>query len=270
MNYLNSQFESKISDVLILGAGFSGLAAAALSPVLETSTTGSSKQADDVGGTWRENTYPGCACDIPSPLYSFSFNQNPDWRELFAHRSKRSSTICATPASKLRITERIRFGTTVTGADWDENAGLWHVHTASGEHTGHRFRPWGCCTTQTTPRFRLENFDGPVFHSAHWDHSVNLDGKRVALIGTGASAIQFVPLVDKAAELMLFQRTAPCFPPKFNRKFSREERDEMRRNPIKRWYRRARLFWIHEKRAKGFVSDICRWDRHKKPGKADP
>ena len=98
-----------------------------------------------------------------------------------------------------------------------------------------------------------------MFHSAQWDHSVNLHDKRVAVIGTGASAIQFVPaIVDQTAQMTLFQRTAPWIVPKYNRKFSDDERDEMRRHPIKRWYRRARLFWIHEKRARGFVSDTSK------------
>ncbi|GAB2627458.1 NAD(P)/FAD-dependent oxidoreductase [Prescottella soli] len=261
MTSVNIQDDSTRTDVLILGAGFSGLAAAAMISRAGGFEYLILEQADDVGGTWRENTYPGCACDIPSPLYSFSFRQNPDWRHLFAPQNEILDYLRDTSA-ELRITERIRFGTTVTGADWDEEDGSWVVHAAGGSVFRARFlvSAMGVLHHANYPSLPgIEDFQGPVFHSAHWDHSVDLDGKRVAVVGTGASAIQFVPaIVDRTSQLAVFQRTAPWIVPKFNRAFGEDEREEMRRNPIKRWYRRARLFWIHEKRARGFVSDASK------------
>ncbi|GAA4478429.1 NAD(P)/FAD-dependent oxidoreductase [Rhodococcus olei] len=257
----NTQQDSTRTDVLVLGAGFSGLAAAAMISRVGGLDYLILEQGDDVGGTWRENTYPGCACDIPSPLYSFSFRQNPDWRHLFAPQQEILQYLRDTSA-ELRITERIRFGTKVTGAAWDEQDASWTVDTEDGAVFRARFlvSAMGILHHASYPDLPgIENFDGPVFHSAHWDHSVDLDGKRVAVVGTGASAIQFVPaIVDRTATLALFQRTAPWIVPKFNRAFPEGEREQMRRNPIKRWYRRARLFWIHEKRARGFVSDTSK------------
>lgn len=256
-----TQSNSSRTDVLILGAGFSGLAAAATISRAGGLDYLILEQGDDVGGTWRENTYPGCACDIPSPLYSFSFRQNPDWRHLFAPQQEILDYLRDTSA-ELRITERVRFGTTVTGADWDEQDSTWTVEAADGSVFRARFlvSAMGLLHHASYPKLAgLENFQGEVFHSAHWNHSCDLEGKKVAVVGTGASAIQFVPaIVDQTAKLTLFQRTAPWIAPKFNRAFSEEEREEMRRNPIKRWNRRARLFWIHEKRAKGFVSDTSK------------
>lgn len=258
MTSASSGATSTRTDVLILGAGFSGLAAAAMLSRAGRHDYLILEQGDDVGGTWRENTYPGCACDIPSPLYSFSFRQNPDWRHLFAGQPEILEYLRDTSAA-LRITERIRFGTTVISADWDDSDKHWVVRTADGTVRHARFlvSAMGVLHHPNMPKLPgIENFQGPVFHSAHWDHSAELQGKRVAVIGTGASAIQFVPaIVGRTAKLAVFQRTAPWIVPKFNRSFTEDERKQMRRNPIKRWYRRARLFWIHEQRAAGFVSD---------------
>ncbi len=253
--------DSTWTDVLVLGAGFSGLAAAASIARAGELDYLILEQGDDVGGTWRENTYPGCACDIPSPLYSFSFRQNPDWRHLFAPQQEILQYLRDTSA-ELRITERIRFGTRVVGADWNEQDGSWTVTVEDGSTFRARFlvSAMGILHHASYPQIPgLDDFDGPVFHSADWDHTCDLEGKRVAVIGTGASAIQFVPaIVDETAGLTLFQRTAPWIVPKVNRVFSEEDREEMRRNPIKRWHRRASLFWTHEKRAKGFVSDTSK------------
>ncbi|MRH87914.1 FAD-dependent oxidoreductase [Nocardia sp. SYP-A9097] len=246
------------TDVLILGAGFSGLAAAAMLSRAGRLDYVILEQGNDVGGTWRENTYPGCACDIPSPLYSYSFRQNPDWRYLFAGQPEILRYLRDT-GRELGITEHIRFNTTVISADWDENDRLWAVRTADGAMWQARFlvSAMGVLHHAANPKLPgIENFQGSVFHSANWDHSCDLTDKRVAVVGTGASAIQFVPaIVDRTAQLSVFQRTAPWIVPKFNRAFTEDERKQMRRNPFKRWRRRARLFWIHEQRAAGFVSD---------------
>lgn len=245
-------------DVLIIGAGFSGLAAAAKISRHTTCSYIVVEQGDDVGGTWRENTYPGCACDIPAPLYSFSFAQNPDWKQLFATQPEIFDYLRRT-SSRLGITDNIRFNTTVTSAAWDETANRWQVSTADGAKFTARFlvNAVGVLHHPSIPSLPgVEHFAGPVFHSATWNHDVDLKDKRVAVIGTGASAIQFVPAIaDTVAELTVIQRTPPWILPKFDRRFSNEERQRMRHSPLSLWKRRARLFWVHEKRAKGFLGD---------------
>jgi cation diffusion facilitator CzcD-associated flavoprotein CzcO len=245
-------------DVLIIGAGFSGLAAAAKISRHTTCSYIVVEQGDDVGGTWRENTYPGCACDIPAPLYSFSFAQNPDWKQLFATQPEIFDYLRRT-SSRLGITDNIRFNTTVTSAAWDETANRWQVSTADGAKFTARFlvNAVGVLHHPSIPSLPgVEHFAGPVFHSATWNHDVDLKDKRVAVIGTGASAIQFVPAIaDTVAELTVIQRTPPWILPKFDRSFSNEERQRMRHSPLSLWKRRARLFWVHEKRAKGFLGD---------------
>ncbi|WP_280256212.1 flavin-containing monooxygenase [Nocardia wallacei] len=198
-------------SVIIIGAGFGGLGMA-----LELQRNGFGaftilERAADLGGVWRENTYPGAACDVPSPLYSFSFEPRPDWPHRYSGRGDIHDYLRAI-ADKHRLLERIRFGAEVTEAAFDEATGRWTVRTADGaDYTADVV----VSAVGQLSRPRLpdipgrETFAGPAFHSAQWDHSVELTGKRVAVIGTGASAIQFVPAIQpEVARLTLFQRTA--------------------------------------------------------------
>ena len=247
-------------DVLIIGAGFSGLGVAALLDRAGVRSFRILEEATDLGGTWRDNTYPGCACDIPSPLYSFSFDQKADWTRLFAPQPEILSYLH--DVSRRRgLTDRTRFGTRVASAEWDEAAATWEVVTEAGERFRSRFlvTAVGALHHPVIPALSgAATFRGPAFHSADWDHGVDLTGKRVAVIGTGASAIQFVPeIVDQVAELAVFQRTAPWILPKVDRALDARAR---RFSPY-RWYQRQRLFWIHENRAAGFVRDQARMDR---------
>jgi len=241
-------------DVLIIGAGFSGLCVARglrrrgfSFRILE--------RAGDVGGTWRDNTYPGCACDIPSPLYSFSFAQRAGWTRLFP-RQPEILDYLRDFAARRRLLEHIRFGAEVTGARWDERSGTWSVTEADGSRHVARavVSAIGALAVPSVPRLPgLDTFAGPTMHSATWDHDLDLRGKRVAVIGTGASAIQFVPqIVDRVAHLTLVQRTPPWIVPKLDLPFS-DRRRLWRRFPPYRWYDRARMFWIHEARRKGFT-----------------
>jgi cation diffusion facilitator CzcD-associated flavoprotein CzcO len=241
-------------DVLIIGAGFSGLCVARglrrrgfSFRILE--------RAGDVGGTWRDNTYPGCACDIPSPLYSYSFAQRAGWTRLFP-RQPEILDYLRDFASRRRLLEHIRFDTEVTGARWVEATGTWEVTTAAGERHVARavVSAIGALHVPATPRLPgLDTFAGPTMHSATWDHGLDLRGKRVAVIGTGASAIQFVPrIVDQVEHLTLFQRTPPWIVPKRDVPFTGRQRLLRRLAPC-RWYGRARLFWMHESRRKGFT-----------------
>jgi cation diffusion facilitator CzcD-associated flavoprotein CzcO len=245
-------------DVVIVGAGISGLAAAAKISQSTRCTYVILEKGNELGGTWRDNTYPGCACDIPAPLYSFSFLQNPEWRQLFATQPEILDYL-HDASRRLGICEHIRLHTTVSSADWDATADRWQVTTLDGRRYSSRYlvNAVGILHHPLTPQLAgMDRFDGPVFHSSQWDHTVELAGKKVAVVGTGASAIQFVPaIVDTVAELTVFQRTPPWIVPKRNRQFSAADRARVRRNPLARWRRRARLFWAHEKRVKGFLGD---------------
>ncbi|MGO4202196.1 flavin-containing monooxygenase [Rhodococcus sp. TAF43] len=244
-------------SVLIIGSGFSGLAIAAKLEDAGISDWLILEHADRVGGTWRDNTYPGCACDIPSPLYSYSFDQNPNWSHLFAPQPEILEYL-ETFAHRRGLTGRIRFGRRVSAAEWDERRQAWTVTTANGERyeythlvsaVGLLHRP----KTLAIPG--LENFTGTAFHSAQWNHDYDLTGKRIAVIGTGASAIQFVPAIaDQVASMTIFQRSAPWIMPKADRPFDEDEKRKLRRFPFLKWYRRARLYWQHEERAEGFTN----------------
>ncbi|OBF17450.1 hypothetical protein A5725_24120 [Mycobacterium kubicae] len=245
-------------DVVIIGAGFSGLAAAAKISRLTRCSFVILEKSDDVGGTWRDNTYPGCACDIPAPLYSFSFLQNPEWRELFATQPEILRYL-QEATRRLGLAEKILFNTTVSGAHWDSTSNVWRLSARDGRQFTARYvvNAVGLLHHPAIPQLAgREEFGGPMFHSAQWDHGVDLRGKRVAVIGTGASAIQFIPaIVDRVSELTVFQRTPPWILPKKNRRFSEVERASVRDSALACWRRRARLFWIHEKRVKGFLGD---------------
>lgn len=202
--------------VVVIGAGLSGVATvehlrrAGIDDVLVL------EKATRVGGTWRENTYPGCGCDVPSALYSFSFAPNPEWRRLFARQPEIQAYVESTVES-LGLGSRIRLGTEVLDAAWDDERRRWVVTTDRGVVTAQfLISAAGPITEPTIPDVEgLDAFPGAVFHSGRWDHDVDLTGKRVAVIGTGASAIQFVPEIQgRVASLHLFQRTASWVVPK--------------------------------------------------------
>jgi cation diffusion facilitator CzcD-associated flavoprotein CzcO len=169
------------------------------------------EKADRLGGTWRDNSYPGAACDVPSHLYSYSFAPKADWSRKFAEQPEILGYLerCA---EEHRLHAHLRFGVADEGATWDEGAGVWRVHTR-GEEILARVLISACgqLGRPAIPALSgAETFAGPAFHSARWDHQVDFTGKRVAVVGTGASAIQFVPrIAENAAHVTLFQRTPP-------------------------------------------------------------
>jgi cation diffusion facilitator CzcD-associated flavoprotein CzcO len=245
-------------EVIIVGAGFSGLGVAARLERAGIRSYRILEAADDLGGAWRDNTYPGCACDIPSPLYSYSFDQKPDWSSLFAPQPEILGYLHDV-ARKRGLYEHIRLGTRVQSATWDARWSRWTVRVTSGARYRARFLVLavGPLHHPVIPELRgIETFRGPTFHSAAWRHDVDLAGRKVAVIGTGASAIQFVPAIaDRVAELNVFQRTPPWILPKADRPFDARHRRLARSFPPYRWKVRQQLFWIHEKRATGFVAD---------------
>jgi cation diffusion facilitator CzcD-associated flavoprotein CzcO len=241
-------------DVVVIGAGVSGLCiahhlqrAGFCYRVLE--------QARDIGGTWRDNTYPGCGCDIPAPLYSFSFAQRANWSRLFATQPEILDYLHEV-AARHDVIRNIDFATRVTSARWQDSRQCWTVQTSSGTVLECRYLV-SATGLLRRPRYPdiagRTRFAGNAFHSARWDDSVALRGKRVAVIGSGASAIQFVPRIAPDVEqLTLFQRTPGWVVPKADRMFSGPQQ-QLRRFAPYRWYTRARLFWIHERRVNGFV-----------------
>jgi cation diffusion facilitator CzcD-associated flavoprotein CzcO len=236
--------------VAIIGAGFGGLGLAILLKragidfvILE--------KGSDLGGTWRDNVYPGAACDVPSPLYSFSFERRTDWSHRFAEQREILGYLRGC-ADKHRLREHIRFGTEVLEAHHD---GGWLIRTTEGELRADVLV--SACGQLNRPAFPdlpgLGSFQGTVFHSARWNHDHDLTGERVAVIGTGASAIQFVPHVAaQAARLHVFQRTAPYVIPKPDVAYGPDALT--RRFPLLHDLDRLRTYLILESRALGFVS----------------
>lgn len=245
-------------DVLIVGSGFSGLGLAARLDRAGIRSFRILEAADDIGGTWRDNTYPGCGCDIPSPLYSFSFDQKADWSRLFADQPEILEYL-RDVARRRGLIEHTWFGQRVERARWNETDARWEVVTADGSRHRARFlvSAVGPLHHPSYPDLPgVDDFGGPAFHSATWRHDVDLRGKRVAVVGTGASAIQFVPAIaGEVEQLTVFQRTPPWIVPKADRPFDARHRRLAGVFPPYRWWVRWRLFWIHENRAAGFVTD---------------
>ena len=236
------------TPIAILGTGFSGLGAAIRLKQAGIDDFVVLERAADVGGTWRDNSYPGCQCDIPSHLYSFSFAPNPDWShtyspqpEIFAYLRR-----CA---ERFGIVPHIRFNHDVTGMEWDEEAGLWQIRTSAGDLTAQTviLGPGPLSEPRLPDIPGVEDFEGTSFHSARWDHEHDLTGERVAVIGTGASSIQFVPRIQPhVGELQLYQRTPPWIAPHSNRRVTRAERLLYRRFPALQRLARGSVYAMRE------------------------
>ncbi|MBD0229422.1 NAD(P)/FAD-dependent oxidoreductase, partial [Acinetobacter baumannii] len=211
-----TQEVAHIYDTFIVGAGISGLAAAIKLNEAGLTNFKIIEKASRVGGTWRENTYPGCGCDVPSALYSYSFAPSAKWSHLFARQPVILSYL-EDVSREFDIESLIEFNTELLKAEWDNVKNVWKLETSSGLYiTKTVLFATGPITEAQIPRLEgLDTFTGEMFHSAKWNHDYDLTGKRIAVIGTGASAIQFVPQIQpKAKELFVFQRTAPWVLPK--------------------------------------------------------
>ncbi|WP_409493352.1 flavin-containing monooxygenase [Amycolatopsis sp. cmx-11-12] len=241
--------------VVIVGTGFSGLGQAIQLEKAGISDYVILEKADEVGGTWRDNSYPGCACDVQSHMYSFSYEQNPDWSRSFSPAPEIFQYL-KDVTDKYRLRDKIRFGVELTGADWDETTRRWHVHTKAGRTIEAQFvvsGVGGLHIPQVPKLPGIEKFKGQTWHSAQWNHEYDLRGKKVAVVGTGASAIQFVPeIAPEVTELTLFQRTPPWIMPKPDHAMPGWAKTAFRRIPgMQRLYRNA-LYWFLEARAIGF------------------
>jgi cation diffusion facilitator CzcD-associated flavoprotein CzcO len=252
--------------IFVLGAGFAGLGAAIkLDEAGETDFLVVDK-GDSVGGTWRDNTYPGAACDVPSQLYSFSFAPNTEWSRSFSPQPEIHAYLQQV-AEDAGVLDRFRFGVTVEEAAWDEQDQVWQVTTSAGTVTADLVisGSGGLSEPRLPDIAGIESFQGEIFHSARWNHDYDLTGKRVAVIGTGASAIQIVPeIAPKIGHLDVYQRTAPWVIPRHDREYTRLERLAFRHVPLfQRAYRTA-IYWARE----GFVPAFTWQPKLAAPAKA--
>jgi cation diffusion facilitator CzcD-associated flavoprotein CzcO len=234
--------------VLVVGAGFAGLGAAIKLAEAGIDDYLVIDKGDDVGGTWRDNTYPGAACDVPSQLYSFSFALNPDWSETYSPQPEIQAYIQKV-AHTSGVLDHFRFRTTFEDARWDEALQQWHVTTSAGDVTADVVvAAAGALSAPKLPDIDgIDSFAGEVFHSAEWNHDYELAGKRVAVIGTGASAIQIVPEIAKeVAHLDVYQRTAPWILPRLQRPYSRAEKFAFRHVPGAQRVARTGIYWLLE------------------------
>ena len=267
------RYRPDMTGIVIVGAGFGGIGMAIALKKAGFHDFVILEKSDDLGGTWHHNQYPGCACDVPSPLYSYSFELNPAWSRLFAPQQEiwEYLRMCA---RKYGVDEHIRYGRTVERMDWDDEARRWDITTSqnSGEGRGAAGRDTGAGRGESyraravvsaggalhLPSYPgipgAGRFGGPSFHSAQWDRSLDLEGKRIAVIGTGASAIQFIPEIAKrVGHLDVFQRTPPWVHPRPDAPIPARLRDTFEVFPVTARMSRDAIYLAMEARALGFA-----------------
>lgn len=241
--------------VLVIGSGFSGIGLGHRLLQERFRDFVILERSDRVGGVWNLNTYPGCQCDVPSHLYSFSFAPNPNWTRTYSSQPEIRDYLESCVES-FGLTSYIRTGVEVAHAAWDEDRMLWEVETSEG--------PWtaqivvGAVGPLTEPKLPkvpgIDTFTGEIMHSARWNHDVDLTGKRVASIGTGASAIQYVPqIADQVSELFVYQRSAPWIMPHDQRDITDAERAKFRSDPKAQKRERDKVYLSKEALILGFV-----------------
>ncbi len=242
-------------DHLVIGAGFAGLCTAIkLAEAGEDDFLVIEKDAG-IGGTWRANTYPGAACDVPSQLYSFSFAPNPSWSMSFSPQPEIEAYI-RTVAEESGTLDRFAFDTELTDARWHDADQRWHVTTTRGEIVAKTLisGSGGLSVPKMPDIDGIETFQGEVFHSARWNHDVDLTGKRVAIIGTGASSIQIVPSIQPDVEhLDVYQRTAPYVIPRNEHRYSGVEQLLFKTVPGLQRALRTGIYVARELYVPGFV-----------------
>lgn len=241
--------------IIIVGSGFSGLGIA-----IRLSQQGQQdylvlERGNDVGGTWRDNTYPGAACDVPSQLYSYSFALNPNWTRSFSKQPEIQRYIQGV-ADKYNVRDKHVFGADMTGAQWNAETARWDIQTSQGAFTADiLISAVGALCEPNLPDIKgINEFQGEIFHSARWDHDADLTGKRVAVIGTGASAIQIVPSIAKqVAHLDVYQRTAPWLLPRGDRPYLGVEKLAFKHIPGFQAASRAAIYAIRETQVVGLA-----------------
>ena len=243
-------------EVTIVGTGFSGIAMAIALRQAGIDSFVLLEKGDDVGGTWRENQYLGCACDVPSHLYSFSFAPNPNWSRMYSSQPE-IWDYARRVTEQFQLRAHIRFNTAMASARFEESSATWLVETSDGATIRSRVlvAGMGALSHPSLPNIPgIESFRSQSFHSQQWNHDVDLAGKRVAIIGTGASAIQIVPqIASKVKSLQLFQRTPPWIIPRLDREISNLERRLFRCLPFTQRLYRWWIYWKLEIRVLGFT-----------------
>jgi len=221
--------------IAIIGAGFAGIGMAIQLKKAGIESFTLFERGDEIGGTWRDNTYPGAACDVPSHVYSFSFEPNPNWSRAFAESSEIQAYLLGV-VEKWNLRPHLRLQTAIVSAVFDERAGRWTLTTGGGETVTARvvISAVGGLVDPAAPDITgLERFTGARFHTARWNHQYDLAGKRVAVIGTGASAVQVVPsIAPVVGHLSVFQRTPGWVMPKHDRRFTPATKRFLARHPL--------------------------------------
>jgi cation diffusion facilitator CzcD-associated flavoprotein CzcO len=244
-------------EILIIGTGFAGIGMGVKLRALGITDFAILERADGVGGTWRDNHYPGAACDVESLLYSFSFEQNPRWSRMFAEQAEILEYLNHV-TDKYGVRPHIRFGCHVESATWNERRSAWRVDLADGRSFNGKVlvAASGGLSRPALPEVAGQSeFRGAQFHTARWNRDFDLAGKTVAVVGTGASAIQVVPAIaPKVKALKLFQRTPPWIMPKPDRAFSRLEQRVFAALPFTQQLARDAIRWRLESRVLGFVA----------------
>ncbi|MEV6278221.1 NAD(P)/FAD-dependent oxidoreductase [Nocardia sp. NPDC051832] len=243
------------AKTIIIGSGFAGLGLA-----IRLSQQGRTdylvlERGSDVGGTWRDNTYPGAACDVPSHLYSYSFALNPNWTRSFSKQGEIQQYIRSV-AERYNVLDKHLFNCDVTSARWNTETSLWEIESSQGSFTADTVvSAVGALCEPALPDIKgINEFEGEVFHSARWNHDADLTGKRVAIIGTGASAIQIVPAIAaKVGHLDVYQRTAPWLLPRMDRPYLAPERFAFKHIPGVQRLSRAAIYAARETQVVGLA-----------------
>ncbi|MFE6389940.1 flavin-containing monooxygenase [Nocardiopsis dassonvillei] len=243
--------------VAVIGSGFAGIGMAVRLKQAGLKDFVVLERADGIGGTWRDNSYPGAACDVPSHLYSFSFAPNPHWSRSFSPQPEIHDYM-ERVAGEYGVREHVRPDHDMRSAHWEPEGNRWRIETNRGTVTAQfLISAAGPLADPSYPDIKgLDTFEGTMFHSAAWDHDHDLTGRRIAVIGTGASAIQFVPRIQpKAGRLTLFQRTAPWVMFRHDRDITRLERWLYRNVPLTQQIARKSIYWGRETYVLGFAKN---------------
>lgn len=245
-------------EVAIIGAGFAGLGAAIRLLQAGRKSFVVFERAAEIGGTWRDNTYPGCACDVPSHLYSFSFAPNPNWSRTYSPQPEILAYL-KNCVEQYDLQSYIHYQTEIVCTEWIEEAAHWQLTTSTGEVTTAHVvvGAIGPLNRPSVPKLEgAEQFKGKMFHSTEWDHNCNLSGKRVAVIGTGASAIQIVPEIARTVnQLYVFQRTAPYVTPRLDAAYSASRQKLYKQFSALQRLHRSFIYWANELRGMAFVGN---------------
>jgi len=245
-------------DVAIIGAGFAGLGAAVRLKQRGNTSFVVFERAAEVGGTWRDNVYPGCACDVPSHLYSLSFAPNPNWSRMYSPQSEILSYL-KNIVHLYQLAPTIQYNTEIIRTEFSESDGFWTLTDRAGNNITARvvIGAIGPLNRPSIPKLNgIDTFAGRVFHTSNWDHSYDRTGKRVAIIGTGASAIQIVPqIAPNVEQLYIFQRTAPYVTARLDRAVTPVEQRLFRRVPVLQKAYRSFIYWLNELRGLSFLGN---------------